>query len=526
MASLSDLNKKEREIRGEITQLRNKLRSNDITKDAFDKTFDKHSKNLEKIAEEKSKLIGLPPLPPPPMHGDSDTSDKPPAPAKMPAPPAPAKMPSPPKLNDPPAPPESTNGKAGLDAIKASILGKAPAPKPPGPELTPKSTSEKEPPSPPKPDKTKAKLSFSIPKIPKKAKMPKKAELPPPPKAMPDVIEKTTIKETIREVPVVKERIKEVKVPVIKEIEVPVIKEIIKEVPIIKERIKEVKVPVIKEKKVPVIQIVKVPSGDPAIAKRMEESIKEINTLKLDSSRQSQDLSFMGRQLEEVKSRLQGVEDMKADVKAIGMRIDKVDFQGLSKDIYDQFSKLREILESSAGKADPTLNLKVEDLSDDVGNLQSDVTRTETEMTRFLEEVRESVVKLRKMEEMIPEVGRLKKRLNEVDFSGLSQEIYSQFEKMNISIKESEEKTNEFMEKIRVEMKTVHEKASDATDSKEHVENLDVAGLRRDLEALKQKNQYIESHLERVDISPVVELIKEVENKVEAIKSTSALIIE
>jgi chromosome segregation ATPase len=365
MASLSSLNKQEREIKGKITKLRKQFREKKISKKQFDKGFEDNTRQLEDISKQKSELIGepLPPLPPPPAKPKSHGF--------------------------------------GLDAIKRSILGDDKPPKQEKPDF---SKDLPEPPAPPK--------LF-------KKEVVKKVEVP-------------VVKEKIREVPVFKEKIKEV----------PVVKERIREVkvPVIKERIKRVEVPVIKEIKVPIIKekirTVEVPSKDPALARRIEESVKELNNLRLDVARQGQEFAQMARDISELKKQMEGYSETRAQVKSLKANVDKIDFQELS------------------------------------------------------------------------------------------QEIYAQFEKMKSSIKESEKKTDDVAERLNVELKTVKEQLNETKQAGEAMKDLDVSSMRRDVESLKQKSAYIEQHIERVDIRPVIEMIKDVENKVEGLRTSSALIIE
>ena len=554
MTSLSDLNKQERDIRGNITRLRRELREKKILKKDFDKSFESFSDKLERISEEKSSLIGLPPLPPKPMKKDSGSS-----------------MPSP-----------STNanhGGFGLDLIKKSILGGskdgtqkgtstqkgagtqkgtpsgAQASKPSAPEPEPIGLPDI-PDAPPKPKiskDTQKGTPKQVPQPPVSLRLPKTSKspirsLPKPPKAKEKVVKAPVIKEVIKEkvvevpvikevdVPVIKEKIKEIKVPIItekiKRVEVPVIKEVIKEVPVIKEVIKEVKVPVIKEVKVPVIKEVKVPAGDPGMAKKIEESIKSLNELRVDMATRTQELSQLSKSMDDTRKRVRKMEDSRIDAKVLAMRVDKMDFQGLSHDIYNQFSTLKKFMEESiknnteSHDQDSDLSTKIVENTEDIRDIQSDFARIEKETTGFLKEVRESVQKVREMEDMKGEIEELDARMKGIDFEGLTHEIYKQFEKMNVSINESEVRASDFMEKLKVEMKVLEDKIGEAAQAKEHVDNLDITTIRRDMESLKQKSQYIEQNLENVNLEPIMTLIKEVENKVETLRVSSPLIIE
>ena len=510
MASLSDLNKKERKIKGNLSHLRRQLREKKLSKREFNKMFDTYNKELESISEEKTKLIGMPPMPPPPRPGRPSSG-------------------------------------SGLSAIKKSILGGSDEIEPPGPPVLLKSKL---------PDIPKPSKKVEVPVIKEKIKeVPvfkekiKKIKAPPVKeriKKMPVIKEKIKappIKEKIKKVPVIKERIKEVEVPVFKEVikevpvikekikEVPVIKEVIKEVPVFKERIKEVKVPVIREVKVPVIKTVKVPAGDPKLASNIRENLKEIGSIKLDVVRQGQQCSQLASDVASLRKDLQGFEDLKAEVKALDMILGKMDFQGLSRDIYNQLKITKELIEQKtmnsqdSGRLDEIQDM-VNDNASNIRNAQAELTRREQEVSKYINEISNSAENLGKIDEMKSSVESLKSRIDKIDFKGLSEDIYNQFEKMNTGIKDTDKRNDDAVEKLNVEIKTLREKMNEVSNAKEHVDNLDITNIRRDMEIIKQKNQFLEQHLERVDIRPIVDMIKDVELKVNNLQASSALIIE
>jgi prefoldin subunit 5/Rieske Fe-S protein len=505
MSSLSDLNKKERKIKGNISSLRRQLREKKLSNREFNRMFETYNKELESISEEKSKLIGMPPMPPPPR-------------------------------------PDRPSGGSGLSEIKKSILG---------------GNDEIEPPGPPVLLKTKLP---DIPKPPKKVEVPVfKEKIKEVPVFKEKIKEVPVFKEKIKEVPVFKEKIKKVKAPPIKDrikkvevpvfkerikkvpvfkdrikkVEVPVIKEVIKEVPVFKERIKEV--PVFKERirevKVPVFKTVKVPAGDPKLASNIRENLKEIGSIKLDVVKQGQKCSQLASDVAALRKDLQSLENLKAEVRALDMILGKMDFQGLSKDIYNQLKITNELIEQKArnsqdsGRLDEIREMVNENTSS-IRNVQADLIRRDQEVSKYINEISSSAEKLGKIDEMKSSVESLKSRIDKIDFKGLSEDIYSQFEKMNTGIKGTDKRTDDAVEKLNVEIKTLNEKMNEVSNAKEHVDNLDITNIRRDMEIIKQKNQFLEQHLERVDIRPIVSMIKDVELKVNNLQASSALIIE
>ena len=426
MATLSELNKREREIKGKITVLRREFRDKKITKKDFDKSFESRSKELEKISEEKTKLIGLPPAPPPP-----------------------------PSLRVKPTKP---SGGTTLDSIKKAVSGGDV--EPPGPPLRLK----------PKPSK------------PVRVSKPAKTSAPKKPKAEKTVI----IKEKIKEVPVFKERIRKV--------EVPVIKEKIKEVPVFKEKIKEV----------PVIKTVEVPSGDSRLGARIEEVFKDVMDMKSESTRIVNDHNKMVKDIERIDTRLHNLNDLSAEVKIMRMRLKNFEEQGMGSEI----------------------NEKVEENTDDIKDIQMDANKLEKDIDALTKESASVNKRLDGLESVLSDINELKKRLDKIDFKALSKEIYSQFEKMNDAIDKQEKASSSSIEKFNVELKSLSEKIDEFNKAREHIERLDIPNMRRDMETISQKNKFIEEQLHTIDVQPLVDMVKGVEEKVRDLQTSSALIIE
>ncbi len=504
------MNKREREIKEDIDSLRMQLSDKKISQKDFDKVFDAYSKELESIDEEKSKLIDPPPMPPPPNPEESRSGPHPDT--------------------------DKPESKFGLDLIKSSILGRDDKDeahdtkeKPDNKEKDVSSMMEPaddlqqpEPPRLPEAPKPKAAPGREEPPSdkPPAGEAPDKKKpsmkLPKPPKAREKAVKPKTSAAKKRKKArkrAVKKRIK--RVPVVKEVKVPVVKEKIKKVPVIKEVIKEVKVP----------------AGDPEMAKNIEKNFKVMNDLKLDIAKGHQELSSVKKNMGSIKKRLRRADELRSEVNALSVKVGKIDFRGLNQDIYNRFNAMKKSIEDGIKNAADSMSGSgfaehADENSDDIKDLQSDINRSEKAISGILKETGKLAEMAREAEEMRSSMNTLKTKIGNIDFQGLTKEIYNQFDKMNTSIRESDKKTNDLVEKMNVEMKTVGEKMDETAQAREHVENLDIANIRRDMEVLKQKSQYIEKHIERVDIKPVLDMIKEIENRVETLKASSAMIIE
>jgi len=134
--------------------------------------------------------------------------------------------------------------------------------------------------------------------------------------------------------------------------------------------------------------------------------------------------------------------------------------------------------------------------------------------------------KLTELKILKKEVEDLRKKIEGPDAKKIEEIVYSEFEKMNRIIEENSIKENNFMEQIKVEIDSLRNEIETIKKKENDIEKLDIAGLRRDIETLKEKTSWIEENIERFDIKPLYEMIKDVENKLNILKISSPLIID
>jgi tetrahydromethanopterin S-methyltransferase subunit G len=60
----------------------------------------------------------------------------------------------------------------------------------------------------------------------------------------------------------------------------------------------------------------------------------------------------------------------------------------------------------------------------------------------------------------------------------------------------------------------------------EELKTLNIKDITRDIEILKQKVQWIENNIEKINIKPLHERIQEIEHKINTVKISSPYVIE
>ncbi len=102
----------------------------------------------------------------------------------------------------------------------------------------------------------------------------------------------------------------------------------------------------------------------------------------------------------------------------------------------------------------------------------------------------------------------------------------SRLEKMHEDMKEDFEKAKEQMEEFQAKMKAFEKDIEEIKKIEDDIKKLDLKQIRREIEILKTKEQWIEHTFENIDIRPVVEKMEEIEHKIDRLKATSPFVIE
>ncbi len=151
---------------------------------------------------------------------------------------------------------------------------------------------------------------------------------------------------------------------------------------------------------------------------------------------------------------------------------------------------------------------------------------TQKELQKLFDVALKNKERLMEMKLLKKEIDDLRKKIEGPDAKRIEEVVYSEFEKMNRVIEENAAKENNFMEQIKVEIDALRNEIEAIKKKETDIEKLDIPGLRRDIESLKEKSRWIEENIEKFDIQPLYEMIKDMENKLNVLKISSPLIID
>jgi len=160
----------------------------------------------------------------------------------------------------------------------------------------------------------------------------------------------------------------------------------------------------------------------------------------------------------------------------------------------------------------------------DADTIKQVFEETQKEFLTFLLEVKKNREKIQQIESLFSEVNDIRKKFTAMDFKGMTDEIYKQFERMNDLIKENETKIEESISNNETKIGALEKKMDEMTTSLSIIPAIDE--VKRDMEAVKQKIEWVEKNAKRVDVQPIMDMVSDVEKKLDSLKIKSPYIIE
>lgn len=134
---------------------------------------------------------------------------------------------------------------------------------------------------------------------------------------------------------------------------------------------------------------------------------------------------------------------------------------------------------------------------------------------------------LTEIREMQMEIDTLKRSvLSHTNLQTLESDFYREFQRLSKEVKESLEKNRESVDRMEAEIKFLKEDMARIVSIEEEMNRLNMKGLTRDVEGLKEKSRWLETSFKGFDIDPIMEKITEIEDKIKILKASQPLILD
>lgn len=145
---------------------------------------------------------------------------------------------------------------------------------------------------------------------------------------------------------------------------------------------------------------------------------------------------------------------------------------------------------------------------------EKDLLFTQSEMSKLFAEVVKNRERIRKIEDMVKSLSSAQTQTPKVDIKSIDQRFSGQIDRMNVALKDSATKTKTELDRVSGDIRGVKREIDELKKVGTSFKTLDISGLRRDIESLKEKSKWLEQQVGNLDIEPLYELIKEIEDRV------------
>jgi len=147
-----------------------------------------------------------------------------------------------------------------------------------------------------------------------------------------------------------------------------------------------------------------------------------------------------------------------------------------------------------------------------------------SEVDKLFEEVLKNKEKMQEIHALAKEIKAIK---GEIDANMASvNAIRNELEQFKATIESGLKKQDDFRKNVLTDIESLKKDVQALGNRETEIESLDIKGIKRDLEALKEKSAWIEEKLESIKLNDVMNMIAELENKIENLRISSPLIIE
>jgi len=134
---------------------------------------------------------------------------------------------------------------------------------------------------------------------------------------------------------------------------------------------------------------------------------------------------------------------------------------------------------------------------------------------------------LREIKEMQVEIENLKKAtLSETNIRTLEEDLFREFQHLKKEVKESVEKNRHAVDKMEADIKFIKEDIGRIMSLEEEMSRINAKSVTRDIESLKAKSHWLETHMKGFNVDPIIEKIQEIEDNIKIMKASQPLILE
>lgn len=181
----------------------------------------------------------------------------------------------------------------------------------------------------------------------------------------------------------------------------------------------------------------------------------------------------------------------------------------------ERFEEMTEIMEERIDEG-------MSSLKDELERRIDDMKKEKIDIASFLAEIKKNRGRITKMEERLDSF----KKDDSTGRKNMEDDIHREFEKVKNGVKQGITENAGTIKNMEAEMANLRERIEEIKLLGDALKGLDMRSIARDIEVLKQKTHWLGENIEKLNIQPLFERIREIEEEVKVTRDRSPLVIE
>ncbi|MFH1444928.1 MAG: hypothetical protein ABIF08_00405 [Nanoarchaeota archaeon] len=174
-----------------------------------------------------------------------------------------------------------------------------------------------------------------------------------------------------------------------------------------------------------------------------------------------------------------------------------------------------------------TSNIKI--IHDDIEKRLKEILSTQSKIMDYIAFTRSYKKKLDRLEDVVEKLEKKfdhTDKISESSVKGIQKDISKEFDHINSIFVDEVNKIKKKTDGIGLDIGIMRERIGDLKIVEENMKELDIKTLRRDIEILKTKNEWVEDRIGEINTITLEEKISLLERRIKSMKFASPLILE
>ena len=207
--------------------------------------------------------------------------------------------------------------------------------------------------------------------------------------------------------------------------------------------------------------------------------------------------------------------------------------ESMEKDIDALQGRIRKLLENSQEDEFEEMKGRTKKIIDEsISSLRNEMKRKIDEMEKERVDIASFLAEIKKNRGMIEKVSERLDLLEEpgnkggISDTSATDDVRKELEKIKYDVRQNTTKNAEAIRNMESELANIMERTNEITSLGNATAGFDIKGMARDIEALKQRTIWLQENIEKLNMQPLLERIREIEEEMRMSRRDPPLVIE